>query len=108
MFCSKCGNKLLSESTFCPSCGNNIRMNQTLSNNKSMIAAALLALFFGGFGIHNFYLGYKEKGTTQLLLSTIGWIILIGPFIAGIWAFIEAIMLLTGAIRVDAEGNPLI
>jgi hypothetical protein len=42
------------------------------SEPKSKLVAGLLAIFVGGLGIHNFYLGYTNRGVTQLLLSTIG------------------------------------
>ncbi|OKY90610.1 MAG: hypothetical protein BHV58_05005, partial [Bifidobacteriales bacterium 56_10] len=58
---------------------------------KSKIVAGLLGLFLGGLGVHNFYLGYTGKAVAQLLLTLIGWIILIGPIISGIWALIEAV-----------------
>ena len=52
---------------------------------KSKIVAGLLGLFLGTLGVHNFYLGYTGKAVAQLLLTLIGWIILIGPIISGIW-----------------------
>lgn len=61
---------------------------------KSKIVAGLLGLFLGGFGVHNFYLGYTGKAVAQLLLTLIGWIILIGPIISGIWALIESVLIL--------------
>ena len=61
---------------------------------KSKIVAGLLGLFLGTLGVHNFYLGYTGKAVTQLLLTLIGWIILIGPIISGIWSLIEAVLIL--------------
>lgn len=61
---------------------------------KSKIVAGLLGLFLGGLGVHNFYLGYTGKAVAQLLLTLIGWIILVGPIISGIWALIEAVLIL--------------
>ena len=61
---------------------------------KSKIIAGLLGLFLGTLGVHNFYLGYTGKAVAQLLLTLIGWIILIGPIISGIWALIEAVLIL--------------
>lgn len=61
---------------------------------KSKIVAGLLGLFLGGLGVHNFYLGYTGKAVAQLLLTLIGWIILIGPIISGIWALIESVLIL--------------
>ena len=34
---------------------------------KSKVAAALLAFFFGSFGVHRFYLGQAGKGIIYLL-----------------------------------------
>ena len=61
---------------------------------KSKIVAGLLGLFLGGLGVHNFYLGYTGKAVAQLLLTLIGWIILIGPIISGIWALSESVLIL--------------
>lgn len=61
---------------------------------KSKIVAGLLGLFLGGLGVHNFYPGYTGKAVAQLLLTLIGWIILIGPIISGIWALIESVLIL--------------
>ena len=72
---------------------------------KQWIVAVLLAFFLGGFGGHNFYLGYTTKGIIQVVLT----ITLIGAPISGIWAFIEFIMLLmrSGSYATDAQGQPL-
>ncbi|MBO5164498.1 MAG: TM2 domain-containing protein [Ruminococcus sp.] len=68
---------------------------------KSKMAAGLLGIFLGAYGIHNFYLGYTKKAVIQLVLSlcTCG--------LAGIWGFVEGIMILCGSINTDANGNPL-
>ena len=63
-------------------------------SSKSKLAAGLLGIFLGGLGVHNFYLGNTGKAVAQLLLTLIGWIILIGPIISGIWALIEAVLIL--------------
>lgn len=82
---------------------------------KQMVVAALLAFFLGGWGIHNFYLGYNNRAIIQLIMTAIGlatfWLI-IGflPLMAvGIWAFVEFIMILMGASPFDrdAKGIPL-
>ncbi len=80
---------------------------------KSKIAAGLLGIFLGEFGIHNFYLGYTTKAIVQLSLTILGWIltcIVIGGFlVAGmaIWGLVEGIFILTGKINVDGHGVPL-
>lgn len=63
---------------------------------RNKILAGLLALFFGMFGIHNFYLGYTGRGIAQLLLTVLGWIVLgLGPLAALIWSWIEGVRILT-------------
>lgn len=75
------------------------------SSQKSKIAAGLLGIFLGSFGVHNFYLGYTGKAVAQLLITllTCGF----GAFISSIWGLIEGIMILTGSINTDGKGNPL-
>ncbi|WP_448851486.1 TM2 domain-containing protein [Corynebacterium sp. 335C] len=82
---------------------------------KSKIAAALLALFVGSWGIHNFYLGYTGRGIAQLVIWLLGVVtsfILVGfALLIGlaIWVLVEFVMLLVGAGTYDrdARGIPL-
>ncbi len=109
-YCSNCGEKVKENQDVCLKCG--VSLNKEKASDlsdapKSRIAAGLLALFFGSLGVHNFYLGYNNKAVIQLVLTIVGWIIIIGPIISGIWAFIEAIMLFAGSIDKDAAGNKL-
>ena len=118
-YCKNCGSQLEEGSKFCSNCGSNIDSTNSGSNinydttnvnvnSKSKIAGGLLGIFLGSLGVHNFYLGYTSKGVAQLLLTLIGWILCgIGPVVAGIWGLIEGILILTGSIDKDAEGNPL-
>lgn len=68
---------------------------------KSKMAAGLLGIFLGGWGIHNFYLGNTTRGIIQIIVT----IVTCG--IGAIWGLVEGIMILTGAINTDAKGNPL-
>ena len=67
--------------------------------SKSKVAAGILALFLGSFGIHNFYLGtLLSCGILALPIA--------------IWAFIEGILILVARPGeapwgVDASGVPL-
>ena len=114
-YCPNCGEKLEEGADVCLKCGkmiNNKGVNLNLQTDipegrKSKVVAALLAFFLGGLGIHNFYLGHTSKGVTQLLLTLVGWIIIIGPLIAGVWALVEFVQILTGSID-DANGNKLL
>lgn len=80
---------------------------------KNWVAALLLCLFLGGFGAHNFYLGYNGRAIAQLLLTLIGWLtflLLIGAvllIVVGVWVFIELMILLVQSDFRDARGRPL-
>ncbi len=120
MFCKYCGKE--SETEICEECKKEhnaetieveaTKVNNTTSannaNKKSKIAAGLLGIFLGSLGIHNFYLGFTGKAIAQLLLTLIGWIACgIGPAVSAIWGLIEGILILTGSMNTDADGNPL-
>ncbi len=65
---------------------------------KQKIVAALLALFFGIFGVHRFYLGKRFQGVLHLLLFFITFAITVeedAPFIMApaILGFIDAVLL---------------
>lgn len=70
-------------------------------SDKSKIAAGLLGIFLGAYGIHRFYLGDATTGVLQILVT----IVTCG--IGGIWGFIEGIMILAGSIDRDAMGRKL-
>lgn len=70
---------------------------------RSAYVAAFLALFFGVFGLHDFYLDRKNKGFIKLLVSLLG--CGIGPFIIQIISIIDALKLLKGEINVDGRGE---
>lgn len=74
-------------------------------NAKSKIAAGLLGIFLGAFGVHNFYLGYTGKAIAQLLITLLSCRVL--SFASGVWGLIEGILILTGSITVDGNGNEL-
>jgi TM2 domain-containing membrane protein YozV len=68
---------------------------------KSRIAAGLLGYFLGGFGAHNFYMGYTARGIIQIVIT----VVTCG--IGAIWGFIESLMIFSGSIATDADGVPL-
>ncbi|MDR3593568.1 NINE protein [Clostridium sp.] len=115
-YCPECGNSVPNpKSEVCLSCGVSLKRErkmqvaQTNTNPKSKVAAALLAFFLGGLGIHRFYLGYTGIGLAQLLCTLILGIITLGFYciIGSMWAFIEFILILTGTIK-DVNGQPLL
>ncbi len=90
------------------------------AGDKSKVVAALLAIFLGNFGIHDFYLGNKRNGIIKLgmtivgialmvvgfasvattetvtlpALAIVGYLILLG---VSIWALVDFIRILTGS-----------
>ncbi len=120
--CTKCGVGAGAGNSFCPNCGQTTAQGAMVCINcgamldqknhqnlgmeqKSKIAAGILGILVGSFGIHNFYLGYTGKAVAQLLLTlvTCG----MGSVVSGIWGLVEGIMILTGSINCDAKGVPL-
>jgi TM2 domain-containing membrane protein YozV len=102
MFCSKCGKQLDANVAFCPDCGTRTTAAGPAGVElKSKLVAGLLGIFIGSLGIHRFYLGYTTIGIVQIIVTvfTAG--------IGGLWGFIEGIMILTGNINKDFNGNPL-
>lgn len=101
-FCQNCGQPLAPGAAVCTQCGFAVHQAPVYdpAMQKSKLAAGLLGIFLGGFGIHNFYLGYTGKAIAQIFLSLC--------FGAGaIWGFVEGILILCGNINKDANGIPL-
>lgn len=82
---------------------------------KSMVVAILLAFFLGTLGVHNFYLGFTQKGIVQLVITVIGWatsVLIVGLFAVlavGVWVIVDIIQIATrqGQYVADANGVPL-
>ncbi|RWS84834.1 hypothetical protein DN462_24860 [Citrobacter freundii] len=60
VYCRGCGKEIHETAKSCPHCG--ATNASSGSGEKSRIAAALLAFFLGGFGVHKFYLGKIGQG----------------------------------------------
>ena len=132
MYCKQCGNEMLDNAaicmkcgvakgvgnSYCPNCGIAVEnadaavctncgasLKAEVYGEKSKLVAGVLGILVGGLGIHNFYLGYTGKAIAQLLISvlTCGF----GATVSSIWGLIEGILILTGSINTDAEGNLL-
>ncbi|ETY71951.1 TM2 domain-containing protein [Bifidobacterium moukalabense] len=65
---------------------------------RQKLVAGLLGIFLGSLGVHNFYLGNTTKAVVQLLLTVVGWIVLIGPIVSSIWGLVEGILILCSDI----------
>ena len=107
-FCPNCGKELNENQAVCLNCGVAVTRTPNQNNNpngKSKLAAGLLGIFLGAFGVHNFVLGYTGKAVAQLLITILSCGTL--SIVSAIWGLIEGIMILSGSINKDAQGNPL-
>ena len=116
-YCPFCGNPTAPGAVVCLNCGRqtNAVVLAPGQEQKSKVTAGLLGLFFGGFGVHNFYLGYTGRAVAQLVIQivcvtltgcTAGLLFpLIG--ITPTWALVESIMIFAGGIKKDGKGIPL-
>ena len=100
-YCPNCGEATNPSASVCLKCGVSLSGSGS-GNAKSKTTAGLLGIFLGAFGVHNFYLGHKTKAFIQLALG----IFTVGT-VSSIWGLIEGIMILTGSINTDGNGNPL-
>ena len=107
-YCSRCNYENKYDAKFCERCGSSLEQKGYLINgqaktnsnisNKSRASAAILAFFFGSFGIHNFYLKNTGFAIAQLILTLT---VILSP-ISIIWSLIDFIMILCGQLK---DGN---
>jgi hypothetical protein len=57
------------------------------SEPKSRVAFILLGLFFGAFGVHNFYAGFHKRGAMQLVITLVTFFY--GSVVSWVWAIAE-------------------
>ncbi len=99
MYCKVCGSYVNDTDQYCPRCGAKLegvvvverQVESPIRKRKNNVVAGILALLFGGIGIHKFYLGKVGIGILYLLFC---W-----TAIPSIIAFIEGIIYL-----VDEDG----
>ncbi len=106
-YCPNCGVQTHPDAVVCVNCGVGLAHadNKPAVGSKSKLAAGLLAIFLGSFGVHNFYLGYTGKAVAQLLITLLT--CFVGSMVTSIWALVEGIMILCGRIDKDGKGELL-
>lgn len=111
-YCKNCHKEITKFDTdICPYCGeekpideNYVTMDMTqhidpqakgykLYKSKSHRLFSLLCLFFGYFGIHNFYLGFTKRGfidlgVTVFIVAGAGCVLFFTKLLANAWAFL--------------------
>lgn len=95
-FCPNCGAEVSAAQVVCVKCGVALKHSATAGGcgvKKDKTVAALLAIFLGALGIHEFYLGNNTSAIIRLAITilTCGW----GGAILGIISLIEGIIYLT-------------
>jgi len=66
VFCRACGRAINSMARTCPGCGAP-QAARGMEGEKSRVAAGMLAIFLGGFGVHKFYLARPFQGILYVL-----------------------------------------
>ena len=79
---------------------------------RSRVAAGLLGIFLGAFGLHRMYLGYWRRGLTMLAITVVGGFFTLGlaALAMGVWGFAEGLLVLSvrrGRYARDAHDRPL-
>ncbi len=68
----------------------------------SRLVYVITAVFLGSLGVHNFLAGRKKPAIIQLVMGTVGWLLIgIPPLLAALWALYEAI-----TVTEDGDGVP--
>jgi TM2 domain-containing membrane protein YozV len=105
-YCCNCGAEMSQGADYCVKCGKAVKAAPK-TGEKSKIAAGLLALFFGGLGVHDFYLGYTGRGIAKICL-VLGSLLTLG--LTGIacsaWVIVDIVKIFTGKAK-DSKGNAL-
>lgn len=82
---------------------------QVASEPRNLLAAMLLTLTVGTFGLHQLYLGRKTQGWIRFVLGFVAVIPIIGfvfSIVLSVWAFVDFIKVYTG--HTDGDGQPLV
>lgn len=94
MFCKNCGTQIDPSANVCSNCGCQLKTTNTeylAGKDKTMLI--VLAIFLGGWGVHNFVMGETKKGIFRLLTCWFG--------LGGILALIDIIKIACGSYVVD-------
>jgi len=99
MFCSNCGNPVQEGQAVCLKCGFALKGSAKSSgtgwfdalshNGKRRGVVALVAWFFGLFGVHRFMMGDNKSGAFQLILTLSSVVLIVPIIISCVWALLD-------------------
>lgn len=95
-FCPNCGAETQAGQIVCVKCGvalQNAEGASATAGDKSRVTAALLGIFLGGIGAHQFYLGHSTSGLIRIAIGIVGLCIMLPA--ASVIGLIEGIIYLT-------------
>ncbi len=98
-YCQNCGSQVAPEAYVCVKCGVKLKEEKVAPDNSKVggidkVVLILIALFFGGIGIHNFMLGESKKGVFKIIMCFCF-------CISGILALIDVIKIATDSYVID-------
>lgn len=116
-YCPNCGSETNEMAAVCTNCGVALKgkgaTGTGVTGEKSKLVAGLLAIFLGHIGLHEFYLGEKQKGLYKIIASVISAVLVvfvgigfIGFVAIWVWNIIDAVKIFQGKVT-DADGNEL-
>ncbi|MDK0685281.1 NINE protein [Clostridium perfringens] len=114
-YCSECGTEVKNKDVaeVCLNCGCKLKNSKINIPNSlkgsdgtskpignSKVVAGISAILLGAIGIHNFYLGYKEKGFIQLSIFLVA-VFIFGPIVLvnNIWSIVDAVNIFRGKMK---------
>ena len=97
IFCRECGYKHSERAKACPKCGyvheeTLTKKANKLVNGKSIVVYLIFCWFLGIFGAHRFYAVKNGSGLAMLLMSTVGFILVVPVIISAIWTLVDLIV----------------
>lgn len=107
IYCRECGARHSDKAKACPKCGYTTEETLTkkankLVNGKSIVVYLLLCWFLGVLGGHRFYIGKNGSAVAMLLMSTIGFFLIVPVVVSAIWALVD---LIVGICNINTPEN---